>query len=244
MDESQLLISRLEDLIWSSEYSDGSFIGFLNEREAALACSYLKNRYIDFTVYGGYENASRVFLAVSDSIDTTFFPITALSVVSKGKKELTHRDYLGSLMGIGLKRECIGDIILQSDKSAVVFVKNEISSFVINELDRVGHETVSVTVYDGDTADFGTKTEELRVIVTSMRVDNIVSSLLNLSRSDSSQLISDDKVFLNYYQVTKPSQILSSEDVLSIRGCGKFIIGNVMGKTKRERLILSVSRYI
>ena len=244
MDESQLLISRLEDLIWESEYSTGSFIGFLNEREAALACSYLRNRHIDFIVYGGYTNATRVYLSVNFDCNSSDFPISALLVSSKGKRELTHRDYLGSLMGIGIKRECVGDIVLQNSKSAVIFLRSEIVSYVLNELDKVGHESVTVTSYDGDTSKFGTATEELRVIVTSIRVDNIISSLLNVSRTESSQLISDDKVFVNYYQVSKPSLILNDTDVLSVRGYGKFIIGNILGKTKRDRLILSFFRYI
>lgn len=244
MDESQLLISRIEDLIWENEYSTGGFIGFLNEREAALACSYLKNRHIDFTIYGGYANASRVYLSLDSDCDACTFPITPLLIVSKGKRDLTHRDYLGSLMGIGIKRECVGDIILQNNRSAVIFIRNEIASYVINELDRVGHETVTVSVYEGDTSEFGTNTEELRIIVTSMRVDNILSSLLNVSRNESSELIHDDRVFVNYYQVSKPSHILNDTDVLSVRGYGKFIIGNISGKTKRDRSVLTVFRYV
>lgn len=244
MDESQLLISRIEDLIWENEYGNDGFIGFLNEREAALACSYLKNRHIDFTVFGGYANASRVYLSIDSQCDPSLFPINALLVSSKGKRELTHRDYLGSLMGIGIKRECVGDIILQTSNSAVIFLRNEITSYVLNELDRIGHESVKVSLYDGDVSGFGTNTEELRIIVTSMRVDNILSSLLNISRNESSQLISDDRVFVNYYQVSKSSLILNDSDVLSVRGYGKFIIGNISGKTKRDRNVLTVFRYI
>ena len=244
MDESQLLISRLEDLIWESEYSTGGFIGFLNEREAALACSYLKKRYVDYSVFGGYQNASRVYLCVNSHADACDYPISALFVSSKGKRELTHRDYLGSLMGIGIKRECVGDIVLQGTKSAVIFLRNEIVSYVLGELEKVGNEPVSVELFSGNTSTFGINTEELRIIVSSMRVDNILSSLLNISRNESSSLISDDKVFVNYFQVTKPSSILNDTDVLSIRGYGKFIIGNISGKTKRDRLILNVFRYI
>lgn len=244
MDESQLLISRLEDLIWNYDYSENIFIGFLNEHESALACSYLKNRCVQYSVYGGYENATRVYIALSDDVNNYDYPITALTIQSKGKRELTHRDYLGSLMSLGLKRECIGDIIPLDGHSSVAFVRSDISEYVIRELYKVANEPVKVLPHNNLSFDFAHSFEEKKIIVSSMRVDNILSSLLNCSRSQASDIIADDLVFANYCQVTKPSMQLSASDVLSIRGYGKCIIGDLQGKTKRDRLILNVIRYI
>jgi len=238
------LISRLEDLIYSSEFNISSFLGFLNEKEAALACSYLSNKNISYNVYGGYDNADRVYICLSSDCSESSYPITAISVRSKGKKALSHRDYLGSLMGIGLKRECIGDIIILNDTNAVVFVRDEISSYVISELTKVGNESVVVSEFYGNTDEFSNRIIEEQCIVTSMRVDNIISSIVNCSRSQATDLISNKMVFVNHCQVIKPSLILADSDIVSIRGKGKFIIGNILGKTKRERLILSISRYV
>ena len=131
-----------------------------------------------------------------------------------------------------------------SDKKAVAFVRDEIVTFVMQDLFKVGHESVTVSVFEGDTSEFASRTEELRIIVSSLRVDNIVSALINRSRSDALKLISEDKVFINYFSVKKPSQFLSDGDVISIRGYGKFIVGSLHGTTKRDRLIVNILHYI
>lgn len=244
MDELQLFISRIEDLIDRNEYSDNNYLGFLNEREAATACSYLSNRRIPYKLYGGYENADRVFISLKSDESFSMYPITAVLISSKGKRTLSHRDYLGSLMGIGIKRECIGDIILLSDNKAVVFLRNDIVIYVTNELSKVANENVTVCEYYGDTNSFSKRTSEENILVTSMRIDNVISAFLNCSRSQTADLISEKRVFVNYYQVTKASTTLSESDVVSIRGKGKFIVGKQEGKTKRERIILSVMRYV
>ncbi|MBQ8000484.1 MAG: hypothetical protein IJ298_04615 [Ruminococcus sp.] len=243
MDETQLLLSRLDDLIYSCGYNGDSYIGFLNERECSLAVSYLRNRRIEFSMDGGYPNATRMYICVSD-ISEPIFPITALQIKSKGNRELTHRDYLGSLMGLGIKRECIGDIIAVSNNEAVVFVRDDISEYIIRELDRVGREPVTVCLYSGDTDNLNSKTEELNLIVTSMRADNFVSACINSSRTEAARLISSDLVFLNYVQVNKPSQSINEGGIISIRGHGKYIVGALSGKTKRDRLVIKVLHYI
>lgn len=244
MDTTQLLISRVEDLIWDYECNKCSFLGFLNEQEAAVACSYLKNRGVEYTLFGGYKNAGRVYLSVGRYEYEVKFPVSALLIRSKGKKELTHRDYLGSLMGIGVKRECIGDIIVRTHQEAIVFLRNDIVNYVFSELNKVGSDTVVLSLYSGNTDELSADKENIRIIVTSMRADNIVSALINSSRNDAVVLISDDKVFVNYSQVKKPSQILAEGDVVSIRGFGKYIIGSLHGTTKRERLVVNVLHYI
>ncbi|MBQ9742688.1 MAG: hypothetical protein IJV88_03315 [Ruminococcus sp.] len=243
MDESQILFSRIDDLICNSGQSVNKFYGFLNECQSADVSAYLKNKGFSYTLYGGYSNASRVFVAIDD-VDEYSFPISALRIVSKGKKVLSHRDYLGAIMGMGVKRECIGDIVLLSDKSSVVFVRNEIAEYLINELTKVGRDSVDISYFSDDTDALCSNTEELRIIVTSMRADNVVSACINCSRGVASQLISSDQVFLNYFHVSKPSVTVSEGDILSIRGYGKFIIGEQTGSTKKDRMVISVLRYI
>ncbi len=243
MDETQLLLSRLDDLINQYYYGKTSYMGFLNETETSLACSYLKNRGVEFRVFGGYPTALRNFLCVG-SCDDGDFPFECLRISSKGKKEISHRDFLGSLMGLGIKRECIGDILLLNQKEAVAFVRVEITPHIIRDLKFVGREPVNVNYYDGDVSTFSANVEETRIIVSSMRLDNIVSSCIGSSRSLSSELISSGKVFVNMIEEKKPSKIITEDDIISIRGYGKFIVGTINGKTKRDRLIVSLLHYI
>lgn len=244
MDDTQLLLSRLDDLIYSSSYGSESFMGFLNERECSQAVSYLRSHRVNFTMYGGYVNATRLYIGINTNECTSDFPISVLQIKSKGSKELTHRDFLGSLMGLGIKRECIGDIVTVKSNEAIIFVRDDIAQYIIRELDKVGRESVTVCEYTGDTDSLSNNTEELSLIVTSMRADNFVSACINSSRSEAVSLISSDMVFLNYLQVNKPSQNITEGDIISIRGYGKFIVGEVKGKTKRDRLVIKVLHYI
>ncbi len=244
MTDSQLLISRIEDAILSSEYGEPSFLGFLNEVEAAEACGYLKNRRVNFTLSGGFPQASRVYLCICDSTDSVRFPITALSIKSTGSKPLTHRDFLGSLMGLGIKRECIGDILLSSDNQAVVFVREDMAPHIIRDLDKVSRDRVKVSYYSEDIESLCNRTEDSRIIVSSMRIDNLVSSLVGCSRSVASELIKNDKIFCNYLLVKKPSLVIVKDDIISIRGYGKYIIGDFAGKSRRDNIILNISRYV
>ncbi len=244
MDDTQLLLSRLEDLIYSSDYSGCSYMGFLNERECSVSVSYLRNRGVTFTMYGGYKNATRVYICIADEDASPDFPISVLQIKSKGNKELTHRDFLGSLMGLGIKRECIGDIVTVNKNEAIIFVRDDVAQYIIRELDKVGRESVSVCEFTGDTDNLSNKTEAFSLIVTSMRADNFVSACINSSRNAAVDLISSDMVFLNYVQVNKPSQNITEGDVISIRGYGKFIVGEIAGRTKRDRLVIKVLHYI
>ncbi len=244
MTELQLLFSRVDDVILDAEYGGDGFLGFLNEMEASQVSSYLKNRGVDFTLFGGYPQATRVYLSVNCFNNNDSFPITPVIISSKGSRSLSHRDYLGSIMGLGIKRECVGDIILLSDTQAVVFVRSEMFVHIKRDLDKVARDSVTVSVYTGDTSTLSSEKEELRLIVSSMRIDNIVSSLINCSRSKASELIAQDCVFCNYFQVKKPSLNICTGDVISIRGYGKFIIGENAGKSRRDNLIINVLHYV
>lgn len=248
MDEIRLLYSRLDDIIEESEYSECSYLGFLNEIECSKSNDYLKNKHIPFNFYGGYATASRVFLAVSGDgctcFDISVFPLSCIYIKASGNPNLTHRDYLGSLMGLGIKRECVGDIIRVDDFSAVVFIRDEIKDYIINQLDKVGRYSVTVTDYQGSTDKLVINTEELSVIVTSMRIDNVVSSCANISRALSTELIEQDKVFINYSAPSKVSQNVNFDDTISIRGYGKYKIIEQIKTTKKDRLVLKVLHYI
>lgn len=243
MDEAQLLLSRLDDLIGDSEYGVTGYLGFLNEMDTATASAYLRGRTPIFGIFGGYPLATRSYISVGFAEESDY-PITALEIRSNGRRDLTHRDFLGSVMGLGIKRECVGDIVLRDSRNAVIFVRNEIADHIMRELRYVGHEPVTVLPYSGNTSELSLRTEELRLIVSSMRLDNFVSACINRSRSDAVEMISSDMVFLNYIQEKKPSHSVSEGDIVSIRGYGKYIVGALSAKTKRDRLVISVLHYI
>jgi len=241
MDENRLLLSRLDDLIYKYYCSEVEGFGFLNELEVSTAHGYLKNQGIEHTFFGGYNSASRMYLYLTDDING-YDDIALIKITAKGSVNLSHRDYLGSLMGLGINHDCVGDIIIKDD-FAVVFLRREISDYVIQNLSSVGKAGVKVSLYNGDTSDFNTDFEDTEVLVTSMRIDNLITSLCKCSRQKANELIANDKVFINYLCADKPSKTLSKGDTVSIRGFGKYKIGDILRNTKSGRLVLSVLQY-
>ncbi len=248
MDEVKLLCSRIDDILESFKGDTVASIGFLNESEASVAASYVKNKGVYYNFQGGYEGALRVMLLISSDeyylYDDSILPFEALHIRARKGTKLTHRDYLGSLMGLGIKRHCIGDIVTLDESSAVVFVLKKMSSYIINELKKVGREGISVSYFSGSLNSLCNKHEKINVIVTSMRIDNIVSAFAKVSRSESIGLINSDKVYINYSIPLKISNLVHFGDTISIRGYGKFKILEQITTIKRDRLVLSVLHYI
>ena len=241
MDETRLLLSRLDDLIYKSYCGEIEGFGFLNELEVSISHNYLNNQKVQHSFFGGYKEATRMYLYLTDNPEY-FDDIIALEIRAKGDVQLTHRDYLGSLMGLGITRECVGDILI-SEKSAVVFMRRDISDYVLQNLTSVGRMSVSVSEYLGDSEGLAPEFLDTEVLVTSMRVDNFISSVCKCSRQKADEYIRGDLVFVNYSCAEKASKPLNTGDTVSIRGFGKFKIGEILRNTKSGRLVLSVLQY-
>lgn len=241
MDENRLLLSRLDDLIYKSYCGEIEGFGFLNELEVSIAHNYLNNQRVQHSFYGGYKDAIRMYLYLTDDIDYSD-DIIALEITPKGDSQLTHRDYLGSLMGLGITRECVGDILIK-ESSAIAFVRKEICDYIKQNLSSVGKISVSVSEFIGDLNRLSPEYSKTEVLLSSMRIDNFVSSVCNFSRQKSAEYISSDYVFINYSCVDKTSKALNTGDTVSIRGFGKFKIGEIIRNTKSGRIVLSVLQY-
>ncbi len=241
MDETRLLLSRLDDLIYKYYCGEIEGFGFLNELQVSIAHNYLKNQKVEHTFYGGYPSATRMFLYLESDLSECS-DIVPLRITIKGDNKHTHRDFLGSLMGLGINRECVGDILIKDDY-AIVFVKAEISEYILQNLTSVGRSKVEGEVFSGELSSLASELEETEAIVTSMRIDNFITSVSNCSRQKAAELINDDCVFVNYSCADKAAKALNTGDTVSIRGVGKFKIGEILRKTKSGRLVLSVLQY-
>lgn len=245
--ENALLIARLEDMIRvSAKKQFPSFIGFLNEQEISVLLQHLKKSQVNnYRFFGGYENSDRCLLGISygDYIEDYYYPITGISFKYKPEYKLSHRDFLGSLMGLGLKRETIGDI-LTGDGYTVVFVKDDIKKYVLSQIQKIGSVGVLVEEWDNYTLPVKNDFENINCTVSSARLDNIVSSLVPLSRDKSATLVKQGMVCVNSVVTDNVSHIVKTGDKISIRGKGKFIIGEFSGITKKGRLKLIVQKYI
>ena len=182
------------------------------------------------------------------SIDDDFydeiedFPVTALEITFRKADKLTHRDFLGALMSLGIERDTVGDILVE-DGRCVVFVKSEISSYITSQLFKIGSAGVKIKEADPDTLPKGRGFDEQSYVVASLRLDAVVAAVTGLSREKTKQLICSGNVSLNFLPCDNVSKAIESGDSLSIRGKGKYKINGVLGETKKHRTRLSIIHY-
>ncbi len=243
-DEEKQLVLHITDLIGLSDkhfkpyYSD-----FLNERQAKLALDVMvKNGISDYCFWGGYEGATRVMLCVYPQYmkpENSEFPMSCINAKFRAVDKLSHRDFLGSLMALGIKREVVGDIVV-GEGIASFFVKSDLEQYVKSQIRKIGR--VGVTFVD-NTADFQAAVqdfEERECTVSSLRIDNVVGAMTKLSRTKAQQAVISGLVARNFEVIYNTDCKVCSGDKISVRGYGKFIVqfdGSVSKKGKYRILI-------
>ena len=243
-DKDKLFVSKLDDAVYLSQKRQKPyFFSFLSEAEQALAKQYLGSIGFDsFGFYGGYENSERKVLCLDYYDDDPVYPISALEFKFRQADKLTHRDFLGALMSLGIERETVGDILVE-DGRCVVFVKTEIADYIKSQISKIGRAGVKVSDADVSSLPKGRGEEEKSVIVSSLRLDNIVAAISGASRKKTKNLILSGNVTLNFFECTNISKSVCEGDVLTVRGKGKFKINGVMGETKKHRIRISIIHY-
>lgn len=243
-DDDTLFYSKLDDaanLCYTRHKP--YFFSFLSERKQALAEKYLRTIcFENYCFFGGYESSERKVLALSDSDVKLVFPISALEFRYRNCDRLTHRDFLGALMSLGIERETVGDILV-GDGRTIVFVKSELEDYIVSQIFKIGNVGVKICNADLSKLPEGRGTEELLLVVSSLRLDNIVAAVTGLSREKTKSLIMTGNVSQNYIQTMNISQPTAVGDVLIIRGNGKYILNAVMGETKKGRIRISLIHF-
>lgn len=245
-EEDRLLVSRLLDMIELCEKScQPRFSYFLNEHEALLAQSVMEEQGCEvYKLYGGYEEASRKILGIFPLYweDGESFPISALSIKYREADKLSHRDFLGVFMSKQIKRDRLGDIIIESGK-AVAFVHDSVKDTLIFEVSKIGSVGVKITEEKNPVIHAEKNFIEKSGTVSSLRLDSIVGMAAGISREKSAMLIKGGNVSVMYSVEMSASRQLSEGEIFSVRGHGKFILHSVNGRTKKDRLHITVKKY-
>lgn len=242
--EDKVLLSKADDVVFlSSTRRKPCFMGFLNEREAYIIKNHLNLSETNITFYGGYDNASRTILcSYFDDIDNDDFPIKPVYFIFRSCDVLSHRDFLGALINLGIERSCLGDILVNNG-CAVVFVKSDVHDYVVSQVSKIGRVGVKIVNSKPKNLEIKQDFEDLQLLVSSMRLDVIVASITNLSRQRTSEMILSGKVFCNYVQTQNVSHKVIDNDIISIRGYGKYIIEGQIGLSKKGRIKLSIKHF-
>ena len=225
------------------------FTDFMNLNELNIFHSCEKEfGYVSYQLFGGYEHAERQLAAfLPDALSYNYdFPIVSLKIRPIQKRfaeDLSHRDYLGALLNLGVDRSKIGDILV-GEKEAVFFCEEGIAPFFRQELTRVRHTPVLVEKAAPDEIQVTEHTEIIRGTVSTVRLDSVMSVALKASRSSLVSLIEEGKVFVNGRLVTSNGCQLKNNDLISVRGNGRFRLLSLDGQTKKGRCIIEIEKYL
>lgn len=249
-DEKQiLLVKKIMDKIdkvlknYSIEYTN-----FLDPYNREICCSVI-NRFIDVSYHedGGFPPAERKSIILypnyfekSDTNDN----LTVLKINGKFKlNRITHRDILGAILGLGINRDKIGDIIVK-DNYCQVIVLSDISSYIELNLNKIGKTNVKIEIINrNEITDNDEIFEEKVIIAASLRLDAIISSVINLSRVKCVNIIKSAKVKVNYKSITTSSKEIKENDLISLRGKGRFRVIKILGYTKKNNTKILIRKY-
>lgn len=244
-DKDELFCAKLDDAVeLCLTRQKPYFFSFLSERRQSVAAKRLDAiHFCNFAFFGGYPGSERKVLGIfCEMPDKPDFPVSAITFKFRKCDRLCHRDFLGALMALGIERETVGDILVEDGK-AVVFVKSEISNYIISQISKVG--STGVTVAEGcyDDLPKGRGQEEYDYTVSSLRLDNIVAAICNLSREKTKSFILSGNVSVNFVLCSSISSTLKPKDTLTIHGKGKYILNGVNGNTRKGRVKISVIHF-
>lgn len=248
--EIQQLKNRFHELA-DRVYSQGvfTFTGFLGLAEQDVFWREERSfRHVGYTLYGGREGADRVVARFGNAEEMGYeapFPVVCVHITPRMPKfadELSHRDFLGALMNLGIDRGLIGDIKV-GEKEAYLFCLDSIAEFICDNLEQVKHTHVKCAVTESWRELAEEEPELVNIQVQSMRVDAVLSKVYNLSREKSLELFRAGRVYLNGRLCENNARSLSAGDVVNARGYGKFRLTEGCRETRKGKLAVDVSVY-
>ena len=215
------------------------FTSFLNMAQISDLYAMRNKLPCPFTLFGGHPACERKIAAFYDApVDEGTFPIACVRISPRSRKfsqELTHRDFLGSVLGLGIKRETVGDIFI-CDNAAYVFCTDVMAEYIRNNLSCVNRTDVSCEIADGVPDEALPQAKEQFVNVASDRLDALLAAVYHLSRSQAAALVTQGKVFIDARLALSPSKEIPEGNVVSVRGFGRFRYLGVEKTTRKMRL--------
>ena len=274
MREKQLFYGRIDDLVARADGGEIAFTDFLTPKEQHFLRQYLQRqgRGDGVRFFGGFAGAERCvacFLPdymrelledlpsesggeeeyLGDSVRET---VRMLEIRGSGYREITHRDVLGAVLGLGLERDAVGDIILlpgdgngREQPRVYLLVTGKIAPFLLESLKKIGSDTVRIR--EGEFPEgftFAPKTKALTDTVASGRLDCVIGALTNSAREKAQSLIRGGLVEVDYETEQRPDARLSAPCVISVRGYGKYRLLALGDVTKKGRIRLSAEQYL
>ena len=248
-DDEQLLYKRLIELS-NRAYQNNiyTFSDFLSLSQQEILYQATRDKSfapVKYELFGGYENCERKMARFGSEADFGYdleYPIKCLKVeplAKKFAKEYTHRDYLGSLMSLGIDRKKFGDIFVDG-MDAYIYVDDSTADYLLQNFVSVGRNSVKCSFSELPESYKKSALKEATIQVASPRADAVIAKVYNLSRKDTIPYFTEKKVSVNGHIVENNDKMLSAGDSVSVRGFGKFNLISEGGVSRKGKLNLTV----
>ena len=253
--EDKILLSFILDKIKFSETKNKiEYTNFLDIHQISFVETFLKKiKFENYILWGGYEEAERKILIVyPEKLDeimieknyTKIMGVIRIKLPENEYGKYLHRNYLSAVIKLGLEREKVGDILVKKE-GADIIVLNESKKFLMQELPmlkRFENSTITDEKIE-QLIKVEVKKELIKIIVPSLRMDNFVSDLAKTSRNKAVEIIKNERVFINGKAETKTSKSIKINDIITIRGKGRFVVKNFIGTTRGGRTIVEIEKF-
>lgn len=254
--EEKMLLAQIIDKLESIDKKNKiEYTDFLDMTQIKLVQNFINRQKINnYILYGGFEEAERkIFVFYPEKFNEQIVKKNLENIVQIIRIELpddlkgkyNHRDFLGGVMKLGVEREKVGDILVDYN-GADIIIDKRISKFIIEnikELTRFSKSTITLENIN-NLRKVEIRKEELEIIVSSLRLDNVIAELARCSRNKALEIINMERVFINFQVETKKTKQIKQGDIITIRGKGRFVIKELLGQTKSGRIIVKVEKFI
>lgn len=254
--EEKLILSKALDKInFCDTRNQVQVTDFLDLSQQQLVKKFLQTQKVEnYIFFGGAQEAERkvaVFypLKLTEIINEQkidfgeWIKVIRITLPNENKGKFEHKNYLGALMKLGIKREKIGDILVD-ENGADIIIHKEILNFLQNNLPELTRFQKSKIgeINLKDLRKINIQKEQITITVSSMRLDNIVAELAKCSRNKALEFIEQERVFVNYEQISKQTKEIKTNDRITIRGKGRFEIKEILGGTKKGKTLVLIEK--
>lgn len=222
---------------------ENQFTRFLEPPVESYAVDAAREGGVRVMFFGGYEDAERRMACFYTDEPPDSWPIHTVLLKWNAKyASVGHRDILGAVMAQGMTRDCLGDLLIDSDR-AYLFATAEAREWLKRNLDSAGRAKIAVEDAQGEVILPKPKGEVIRQTVSSMRLDAVIKAAFSLSRGDAQLAIERGHVQINHIVTEKSAAQVEENDLISVRGYGRARVQQVLGETKKGRIAIALFRY-
>ena len=227
-----IIIYTVEKIVEKVLYSNST--NFVEIKYLNRVKKELKN--VKYNIYEPFIGATKIILY------NKMPNIKIYEIVSSN--DLRHQDILGTLYSLNISDEMFGDVVIWNNRYFIIILSS-IDNYIKSNLTSIKNSKVDLIEKDPYyLKDYKQEYEECIIIVPSIRVDVIVSKIINSSRSNALEKIKNGDIYLNYELLTKPTYMLRENDIFSIRKYGKYKFNGIINETKKGNIIVNISKYV